>query len=66
MAQMIDATKEYEKMKAELLLIRCILHLSPVHSPVEAVRVLYEDGKEALEALRGPKCDHAGSWVPRS
>lgn len=63
---MVDCTKEYEKMRAELLLIRAILHLNPIHDPVECVRILYEDGRDALEKVRGPKCEYATSWSPRS
>ena len=53
-----------ESMRAQLLLIRVTLGLSPVHDPVTAVRVLYEEGKEAFEALRGEPCQHAASWKP--
>ena len=52
------------RMQAQLLLIRVTLGLSPIHDPVTAVRVLYEEGKEAFEKLRGDPCAHAGSWKP--
>jgi hypothetical protein len=47
-------TPEEQKMRGQLLLIRVVLGLSPIHDPVEAVRVLYEQGREAFEQLRGP------------
>lgn len=37
----------------QVLLIRTILELQPLHSTVEAVRVLYEQGRDAFEAMRG-------------
>jgi hypothetical protein len=39
--------------KAQVTLIRETLKLSPIHSPATAVRVLYEEGREAFEATRG-------------
>lgn len=53
-----------EKMRNELLLIRVVLGLSPAHDPVTAVRVLYEEGREAFEKLRGERCEYAHQWKP--
>lgn len=61
----IDVTAEYEKMRAELLLIRALLGLNPIHDPVVCVRELFENGREAFEKLRGPVCDYAWQWSPR-
>ena len=51
-----------EHMRAQLTLIRVVLGLSPIHDPVEAVRVLYEQGRPAFEATRGPFRDDAADW----
>ena len=52
------------RMFSQLLLVRVALGLNPIHSVVEAVRVLHDDGKEAFEKLRGAKCEHAHEWFP--
>ncbi len=57
-------TPTEEKMRAQITLIRTILGLSPIHDPVEAVRVLYDDGREAMEKLRGPFRTDAPLWKP--
>ena len=57
-------TPAEEKMRAQLTLIRSILGLSPLHDPVEAVRVLYTDGRDAMEKLRGPFRTDAALWKP--
>ena len=44
------------KTEAEITLIRTILGLSEVHCPVAAVRVLYEEGREAFENMRAMSC----------
>lgn len=61
---MHDVTMQYEKMRAQLLLIRVVLGLSPIHDPVKCVQVLFEDGREAFEKLRGPKAESAADWTP--
>ncbi|MCL4743794.1 MAG: helix-turn-helix domain-containing protein [Burkholderiaceae bacterium] len=38
--------------------IQAILGLSPLHDVVESVRLLYEHGREAFEAQRGPRYPH--------
>lgn len=53
-----------ERIQGQLLLIRVILGLNPAHDPVECVRVLYEEGREAFEKLRGEPCAHAAEWRP--
>lgn len=53
------------KMQAELVLIRTVLGLSPVHDVVAAVRVLHDEGRAAFEELRGPRRDDAMMWKPR-
>jgi hypothetical protein len=53
---------ETSTLKAQLTLIRVVLGLSPIHDPVEAVRVLHDEGREAFEKLRGARCDHAHEW----
>ena len=52
------------KTENQMFLIRVTLGLNPIHDPIEAIRVLYEDGREAFEKLRGEKCDHAHEWKP--
>ncbi len=52
-------------MFTELLLVRVKLGLSPLHSTVEAVRVLHDEGREAFEAMRGPACSHSSEWFPK-
>lgn len=64
MIQQMSQPTPAEKMKAQLLLIRVVLGLNPIHDPVEAIRVLYEDGREAFEKLRGPACAHSHQWKP--
>lgn len=54
---------EPESMKAQLTLIRVVLGLSPIHDPVEAVRLLYEQGREEFEKARGPFRDDAHAWA---
>jgi len=39
------------KAEAEIILIRIILGLSPIHDTVAAVRVLHEQGRAALENI---------------
>lgn len=55
-----------EHRNAEELLMRVCLGLNPAHSLLEAVRVLHDDGREAFEKLRGPRCEFAHQWKPRS
>lgn len=54
---------EIKSMRAQLTLIRVVLGLSPIHDPVEAVRVLYEKGRDAFEKERGPFRDDANAWI---
>jgi hypothetical protein len=44
-----------DKFEAQITLIREILGLSPIHDPVESVRILYERGRPELEVMRGPR-----------
>lgn len=60
---MAELTDE-EKMRNQLLLIRVILGLSPIHDPVTAVQVLYEKGRVEFEIMRGSKCEYAHEWKP--
>lgn len=60
----IDRQDAFTKMRAQLMLIRVTLGLNPIHDPVEAIRVLFEEGREAFEKLRGPACEHAHEWGP--
>jgi len=62
---MKDVTQEYERMKAELLLIRVQLGLNPCQDVRWAIEKLHNDGREAFEAARGPKCDWSHEWQPR-
>jgi hypothetical protein len=55
---------ELTKTENQMLLIRIILGLQPGHDPVECVRVLFSDGREAFENLRGPVCEFAHEWAP--
>lgn len=43
------------KRDAEELLMRVHLGLSPIHSLLEAVRVLHDEGRDAFEKMRGPR-----------
>ncbi len=43
------------KAEHEIRLIRAVLGLSQLHDPVEAVRILYTDGRAAFEAARDDK-----------
>lgn len=63
---MRDVTTEYERMRAEILLMRVELGLSPIHDLRYCVRKLYEEGREAFEKARGPRCQHSHEWQPRS
>lgn len=56
------ATKNARDDQAQLLLIRVILGLNPIHDPVECVRILFEDGREAFERVRGEPCEYAAQW----
>lgn len=49
---------------AEELLMRVHLGLNPCHSLINAVRVLHDEGREAFEKMRGPRCEHAHEWKP--
>lgn len=60
-----DVTAEYERMRCELMLIRVALGLNPAHDVLTAVRTLHDEGREALEKLRGEKCEYAHQWAPR-
>ena len=60
-----DVTQEYEHMRCELLLIRVTLGLSPAHDVLTCVRTLFEQGREEMEKLRGPKSDDSSYWAPR-
>lgn len=62
---MIDVTESYERMKAQLLLIRVVLGISPIQDVVLAVQTLHEQGKDEFENLRGPRSDEAAKWLPR-
>lgn len=48
----------------QIFLIRVTLGLNPAHDPVECIRVLYEEGKNAFENLRGEPCTYAHEWKP--
>jgi len=48
----------------QMHLIRIILGLKPSHNPIEAVRLLYEEGREAFERERGDPCPFAHEWHP--
>jgi hypothetical protein len=61
---MVDRTAEYERMRAQLLLIRVVLGLNPGHDVVYAVRELHDNGRAAFEDVRGPRCDYAAQWKP--
>lgn len=63
--KMVDSTEQYERMRAQLLLIRVTLGLSPADDPVAAVNVLFNEGRDAFEKLRGQGCDYAAQWTPR-
>jgi hypothetical protein len=52
------------KRDAEELLIRVHLGLDPAHDLLHVVRVLHDEGREAFEKMRGPRCEHAHEWKP--
>lgn len=56
---MRDIQEKLERLADKDLLIRVILGINPCHDTVESIRVLYEDGREAFEKMRGPACDYA-------
>ena len=58
--------RTYPDIESQELLLRVHLGLSPIHSLLEAVRVLHDDGREAFEQMRGPRCEHAHEWAPTS
>jgi hypothetical protein len=53
-----------ERKDAREKLLRIHLGLNPGHDILEAVRVLYDDGREAFEKVRGPRCEYAHQWKP--
>lgn len=53
-----------ERLEAQTLLMRIELGLSPIHDLRLAVSVLFNEGREAFEKLRGPPCPHAHEWKP--
>ncbi len=61
---MRDVTTEYDRMRNTLMLVRMILGLNPAHDVRLAVQELHDNGREAFEKLRGPRCDHAHTWEP--
>ena len=46
--------RQRSEAEADLVLIRNILGLSPIHDPVAAVKLLFEKGRAEFEATRGP------------
>lgn len=56
---MSDIQDELEMLADKDLLIRVLLGLNPCHDTVESIRVLFEEGREAFEKMRGPACDWA-------
>lgn len=52
------------KEENQLFLIRVTLGLNPAHDPVECVRILYENGREKFDKVRGDRCDWAHEWKP--
>jgi len=63
--KIIDVTAEYERMRLEMMLMRVCLGLGPAHDLRFAVQVLYDQGREAMENMRGPKSEHSHLWQPR-
>lgn len=63
--KMIDVTAQYERMKAEMMLMRVCLGLEPIHDLLRCVQILHDEGREAFEKVRGPKCEHSHLWQPR-
>lgn len=51
-----------EKVEAQMLLIREILGLSPIHDPVRAIEVLWRDGVHEFRRICGTRCDFAHEW----
>lgn len=61
---MKDVTIEYERMRAELMLIRVQLGLNPIHDLRYMIDKLYTQGREAFEKARGDPCEFAHAWCP--
>lgn len=52
--------KQFDRKKvtpeeADIICIRALLQLGPLHDTAAAVRVLYEQGREAFEKMRDGK-----------
>lgn len=62
--KMINVTSEYEKMRAQMLLMRVTLGLNPCHDLLECVRLLHDKGRDEFERLRGERCKYAHEWKP--
>lgn len=58
----IGEVTQIERVVSQMLLIKATLRLHPLHDPVEAIRVLLTDGREAFERLRGEPCDRVNEY----
>lgn len=55
-------TEGATESQARLFLISQHLGLGRIHDPLACVRVLYDQGREAMEELRGPPRDEVWDW----
>ncbi len=53
-----------EVRDAKELCLRIHLGLNPCHDIYEACHVLHDEGREAFERMRGPRCEWAHEWKP--
>lgn len=53
-------------LENQALLARVELGLNPAHDLLEAICVLHREGKEAFEKIRGPVCEYAHTWKPKT
>lgn len=50
----------------QMFLMRVMLGLAPYHDVLESVRILYDEGREAFEKVRGEPSKWAAEWRPAS
>lgn len=55
---------EWSDAENREFLMRVHLGLNPIHDLMECVRILHDEGIEAFERVRGPRCEWAHQWKP--
>ena len=56
--------KDWSLAENREFLMRVHLGLNPIHDLLECVRILHDEGREAFEKARGPRCEWAHQWKP--